>query len=491
MTGRAGGEGPRALTGYVFAVAFGYSAVAAALVQLVILPYVLPGWHAGDGLLAGGDWLVFHQQAVEAAERIRAAGWGTFRLRPLSNAPIGIASAIYALTWPKPWTLIPLNAALHATAATLLFHVLRAHARDWRWAAAGTAPFVFYPSALTWVSQIHKDGFAIAAYLCLFAAWSDLARDPPARGGWSTVVRALLLVPAGFGLFWLVRPDLVVALQAATGLALAVLGLAVATRLWRDPAHRGRRLAVLALVALTTLVSTWATHGTPRFGRARPAPAALQGGGAVTADPRVAPRRPAPHRDWPARAVTAIAWYPTPWLPAAADRIVYRIALAREVFLVAYLESRTSLDVDVGFHRATQVFRYVPRALQLGLLAPFPAQWRQAGSLAWTDASRRLVAIEMLGVYAGLVGLAVTAWRERRRPELWVVLLPCLALLTLYTLVVPNLGALHRFRYGFLMALVGIGIAGGLDWLAGARRRARRAPGGAGRRPPAGGPGES
>ena len=44
-------------------------------------------------------------------------------------------------------------------------------------------------------------------------------------------------------------------------------------------------------------------------------------------------------------------------------------------------------------------------------------------------------------------------------------MLPCLATLTLYSLAVPNLGALHRFRYGFLMTLVGLGLAGGLALL--------------------------
>ena len=65
------------------------------------------------------------------------------------------------------------------------------------------------------------------------------------------------------------------------------------------------------------------------------------------------------------------------------------------------------------------------------------------------------------------------AWRWRRRAELWIVVLPCLAMLTLYSLAVPNLGALHRFRYGFLMTLVGLGVAGGLE-LIGRRAAGRR-----------------
>ena len=143
------------------------------LIQLVVLPHLLPAWHAGSGLLVGGDWVVFHDYAVNRAAVIRAQGWSAFELRPYWNAPIGITSAIYALTWPRPWTLIPLNAALHATAAALLFRLLQGFVTDWRWAVGGTAPFVLFPSALVWVSQIHKDGFFIVGYFCLFVAWAD------------------------------------------------------------------------------------------------------------------------------------------------------------------------------------------------------------------------------------------------------------------------------------------------------------------------------
>jgi hypothetical protein len=180
----------------------------------------------------------------------------------------------------------------------------------------------------------------------------------------------------------------------------------------------------------------------------------------------------------PARALRAIPWDRTPWLPLALDGIAYRIALIREVYHIYYRESLSNMDPEVGLYRATDVLRYLPRALQISLLAPFPSDWVDAGSLAWTTTARRLVAVEMLGVYPALLGLAVSLWRWRRRVDLWVVVLPCLAVLAIYGLVVPNLGALHRFRYGFLMTLVGLGVVGGIDFLRcrlGSIKRAQRA----------------
>ena len=109
------------------------------------------------------------------------------------------------------------------------------------------------------------------------------------------------------------------------------------------------------------------------------------------------------------------------------------------------------------------MLRYLPRALQVALLAPFPTDWRRTGSLAWTTRGTAGGRGRDAGRVPGSPALLVVAWQWRRRAELWIVVLPCLAILTLYSLAVPNLGALHRFRYGFLMTLVGLGVAGGLD----------------------------
>jgi hypothetical protein len=457
--------------GHVWAIAFVYSAVVALLVQLVLLPHVFPAWHWRDGLLAGGDWVHFHLDAVYRAGQIRTKGWSAFELRPMANSPVGIASAIYALTWPKPWTLIPLNAALHATGAALLFHLLRIFVADWRWAAIGTGPFLIYPSALMWVSQIHRDGFFIAGYLSLFAAWAELAREGPAAAAheWKRLAPAAALLAVGLGLIWVARPDQLVVSQVAAGVALAVLAVTAAVRLRRGTAHRWRSAAAIALMILAIVGASWfPSSRLPRLDRTAFREDPFVGESRVRGRAAVlitTPRPAVPDMAPPGRGVGAIPWYRTEWLPVTVDRLAYRIALVRENFLVFSLASQTNIDADVGFYRATDLVRYLPRALQVALLAPFPTEWGRAGSLTWTTATRRLVAVEMLGVYAALLALLAVVWQWRRRAELWVVLLPCLAALVPYALLIPNLGALYRFRYGFLMTLDGLGVAGGLDLL--------------------------
>jgi hypothetical protein len=104
----------------VWAGIFVYTLIAGLVLQLVILPFVLPSWHAGDGVLKGMDGPKFHAIASGRAERIDTEGWGAWELQPGRQAVAGIASALYALFVPVPAVLLPLNAALNATAAVCM-----------------------------------------------------------------------------------------------------------------------------------------------------------------------------------------------------------------------------------------------------------------------------------------------------------------------------------------------------------------------------------
>ena len=71
----------------MFLLAFGVSLAAGLFIQLVLLPYILPDLDAGHGLLRGGDWIGFHDDAVALAQKIAQNGWQAFELRPRGQAP--------------------------------------------------------------------------------------------------------------------------------------------------------------------------------------------------------------------------------------------------------------------------------------------------------------------------------------------------------------------------------------------------------------------
>jgi hypothetical protein len=157
-----------------------YSLIVGLLVQFVILPIIFPSAHWKDGLMVGGDWIQFYTEGVEIAKRVQQEGWSAWTLRhPISGqAMSGIAGLSYALTGiHKPWVLLPFNAFLHASAGLILYILLRLLDISKKTALIFTIPFIIFPTSLTWVSQIHKDGLYILGmyltFLSLALAFSN------------------------------------------------------------------------------------------------------------------------------------------------------------------------------------------------------------------------------------------------------------------------------------------------------------------------------
>ncbi|WP_301399153.1 hypothetical protein [Thermodesulfobacterium sp.] len=150
---------------YVYAITVGF------LVQFLILPVMFPSAHWKDGLMVGGDWIQFHTEGLEIAKKVEEEGWSEWSLKhPVSGqAMSGIAGFFYALTGiHKSWVLLFYNAFLHATAGIVLFLILRLLGISQKLALIFSIPFVVFPTSLTWVSQIHKDGLYILGMYLTF-----------------------------------------------------------------------------------------------------------------------------------------------------------------------------------------------------------------------------------------------------------------------------------------------------------------------------------
>lgn len=456
---------------------FGYTALVSLLVQFVLLPYVFSRWHAGGGLLLGSDSVWHHAQAVHIAQRIQAHGWSVWRLRPGGQAPAGIASAIYVLTTPQPWTLIPLNAALHATAAVVLLLIIELFVADRRVALWSALPFLLFPSAAFWYTQLLKDGWLICGALLLIYGWALLARRETWSSDWRPPVQAAEYVLLGALLAWIVRPYSVQIMQYIA----SVVGVGVAATFLAR--RRGARMSweriAMAFVLMITLVAllTPLTRGISVETPASKAPYAfwqLQKSGAwwqrrwTAADQRpfawLRVGGPPP----------AVMWESSPWLPGFADSALHGLAIAREDLRYGYQSAGRRIDADIGFRRPSDVIAYLPRATTVAFLAPWPAQWLERGADEPNWAMRLVSAGEMAFVYVALVFLPFAIWRWRRRVELWVVLAFCVGMMVVTAEAITNMSSLYRMRYGYLMVLVGLGVGQFvLAW-----REATRAPGG-------------
>lgn len=159
------------LIGTIF---FVYALSVGALVQCYLIPTVFPHLDLGDGLVIL-DSTGFNQIAKIKAAEILDKGWAAWELRPQGLSPPGIASIFYALWTPKPYSLLPFNALVHALSGGLVLWLLR-HFFPWKPAVIGASIFVLNPAALEWVAQIHRDGIFILGNLLVLACLMQLEK---------------------------------------------------------------------------------------------------------------------------------------------------------------------------------------------------------------------------------------------------------------------------------------------------------------------------
>lgn len=447
----------------VFSTVFLITLLVGIFVRQLLLPYLLPAMHAGSGFMTG-DSIGYHEFAAKIAERIRLEGWGAWQLRPESEiftlaAPSGIASAIYAAFGTNPLFLLPFNAAVHAASAVLLFRMMQSLFQDKRVSLIATLPFIFFPTAISWHSQLLKDGIFILGVYAYLAAWIMMAKLKVFSARRLLVM--LLLASIGLTIIWTVR-SYMLAVLTSTSVALGIFLIC-----WSIKARRtlngymvtitGLGLFVVTLLTIVVLInkidarptiSEWTGQEVKNnVYSGRPLGSGVSSGATSVAED-------SPH--------ACRAWIDSYHVPIVLSRIASKIVIVRGGFYdEIYMSSGSTIDREVCITSFFELVAYIPRAMQLGLLAPFPDQWIKAGSHGG-GASRLMVGLEMSLSYVALLALVCCGRRFVNRPEFWMLLGFAVSMIVLYALVTPNLGALHRMRYGFLTLLVGMGIGVGL-----------------------------
>jgi hypothetical protein len=142
-----------------------------------------------------------------------------------------------------------------------------------------------------------------------------------------------------------------------------------------------------------------------------------------------------------------------------ANPMFMRIAYARMKFIVESQNVSGSLiDQDVLFNSWGDVIRYIPRALEIGYLAPFPSMWFRTGHNVGLI-GRIISGIEMLLTYLFEIFAILFVWRNRRHSGTWLLVIATMLGMLALGLVVANLGTLYRMRYPFWILLVIMGAA--------------------------------
>ena len=443
---------------------FAYTVLVALIIQFFVLPHMFPSWHAGNGLLKGLDCVWFHELAVELAQKIHTQGWSAWELRPSGQATAGIAGAIYAISAPKLWTTIPLNAALHATAALVLFRILLIFTSRWRIAILFVLPFLMYPSAFTWYTQNHKGGYSIAGAFLFVYGWVLFARMDTWQRGWWQPCKSILLIISGIILCWIVRPYQLLILQAA-GVMLAIF-VTGTYMVWVKKHHFPWRRAILSTLLVWTIVCAMNPSIFFEISRSLDNEKVRNRVESMTIDRKLktgSGKVKANSGEVKAKKIGILSkYYPhsITWITKFIEIRLFNLGEYRGVFYGDHPDAKSYIDPQIRFRSMEDLFLYIPRALQIAFLSPFPNMLFGQGSCEQNTLMRRITVFEMIIVYISLLGIPFAILCFYRRSEFWVILIFCSSIMLIYGFEIPNAGTLYRMRYGFIMMLVAIGLMG-------------------------------
>jgi hypothetical protein len=155
-----------------------------------------------------------------------------------------------------------------------------------------------------------------------------------------------------------------------------------------------------------------------------------------------------------------VRWERSRWLPLVLDQQLRSIAYTRARFVRSWEYAGSQIDTNRDFHKAWDIITYLPRAVQVGFLAPFPHDWFQSGYKKAAEVTRWAAGVEMIFIYCCLPGLVWCWWNFRRKLAFWGFLFLNTAMILVYTIAIPNVGSLYRFRFPFLLPLVCCGFWG-------------------------------
>ena len=407
------------MPGWVFLSLFICTLLFGTLFQWWLLPET--PWYAGHGLMKGGDWLQFFEEARNLAERIRSAGWGEWELRYDGQWPASLMAAVFVLTGREHASVVlPVYSALYAlTGAALTAVALKLDMSDRR--ALMVLLVLAFPSTIVIWGQPHKDVFSLTGIVLLIWSWSTVQFD----SGVSRWLRVALGVFLGFGLIWLPRPYLI-----EVSLIAMIIGMVVSIACARERQVLALRGSLFVLMALLAVLSYKAA------------------GQAGQAGQRM-----------------CLSWKPELYIPFVNEQVGSLICY-RHSFIRSYSGQASNIDFDRPLTNYHEIFSYLPRAALLALTSPVPSFGALTGSIHATSPGGKMklaiAAYEMIVFYGGLIGCVIWIWKGEGSQRAFAsgVFVFALAVAVFYVLSSPNEGTLFRMRFPEFTLWWLLGVAG-------------------------------
>lgn len=403
---------------------FFYIILVSVFFQKIVLTH-MPSMSVGNGLLKG-DNALFHDLAVSMASDIKINGWTHWKVFPNNNVTAGInvgfVAIIYYFFGANPLFVLPLNALIHTCSAFFLMKIVRAMGGDRIAEIISAVLFSVFPVTLIWVAQLHKDSYAILAWFIFFYSLLKLNYAHEYR-------KAAYGTLSSFLIFCLIRPQYL-ALVAVVLIGNVIFQMRNHFMLIKE---KGNIFLVIcgAGVLITLLIFFSDQHKHYEY------------------------RGTLKVKKEEVQNCSNYEWTPTSYF-SILDSKFQTLAGIRVGQLCAGIKSNSLIDKDYLPGNVNEVLIYLPRALQVGLLYPTPIFLVKlnGGIMSW------LALGEMCIYYFFLVFIFYSMLTKRMNGEKWMLLFSSIACTTLFGIIFPNIGSLHRVKYPFLMIIISIGVIG-------------------------------
>lgn len=397
---------------------------------VIFLEYIIPNissLHMQNSPLSP-DSAYFNDVAIKLAEKINQNGWVNWELYPSTGASgaSSFLAVFYVFFGEIPAFAIFFNAFFHAISGILVYFITLKIFSDNRFnkniGFISSTLFVFFPSAMTWVGQIHKESCLSAGiFLALFAT-INIFLSP---GGIREFFKCLLFALISLILIASMKPYFLQILS----LILLIILMSQLCRILPVSFFKVCALSIF-LFSSIFLFTQINIYGNSSW---------LSGESYLTPDVQ-----------------KNFSWNETKYIPQILDRKLKALASTRAALInfgVA-TNAKSMIDVDRKPASAIELIRYIPRAFQVSFLAPFPTKWFKTQKLVDFTCS-----LEMLIFYTAFIGLIFLFFKKNQCIPLVCF---CFAFIPLiiYGISSPNIGTLYRIRYPFEMILLLLGLSG-------------------------------
>jgi len=467
----------------IWLIIFSYSLIIGLLVQFFIIPNIFFKMHAGNGLIIGGDWVGYHEIAKNLAYKINSYGWQLWELRPYGQSAAGITAAIYALTISKPFILLPFYSAIMASSALILIRITEELVKNRFAAIISIIPFMIFPSNILIYNQIGKDAiYFLGAYFCIYS-WILVFSNNIHKNKYLISIIFFLI---GSLLMWLVRNYSIIILKNMLYIFIfLIINIIIINFIKYNTISKKLFGLIILMISLSVLnfykLDKSDARGTVEIQADTKAgldKSDARGTVEIQADTKAGLDKSdargtdkftiqeSNNKDWHGLMFARDIWVKSDWLPNYIDIALLNIAILRNGYILDYTErpeiyknTGSMIDLDQRLISAGEFLKYAPRALQIALLAPFPNDWvRDFKSVNGQRGIQLVIAIEMLVSYVCLLMLPLAIFSFWKNPYFYVPVTFSMVMLMLYAYSTPNIGTLHRLRYGFTIPLITISL---------------------------------